>query len=114
LAVAGLGGEGFGVWRGWVRGFRSEGFEGEAEVVEDLGVVGGLGVEAGEDFECGGKVAGGQRVVGLLDERGLGRGFAVGVGEVLRGEICGEENSGEKKYRSNGKYPLNSGTLELP
>ena len=98
LAVAGLSGEGFRVWRGWVRGFRSEGFEGEAEVVEHLGVVGGLGVEASEDFEGGGEVAGGQRVVGLLDERGFGRGFAVGVGEVLCGERgCGEQ-SGEKEY----------------
>ncbi len=98
LAIVELSGGGFGIWRGWVRGFRSEGFESEAEVVEDLGVVGGLGVEAGEDFEGGGKVAGGQRVVGLLDERGLGRGFAVGVGEVLRGERgCGEER-GEEEY----------------
>ena len=97
LAVVGLGGGSFGVWRGWSWGFRAEGFEGEAEVVEDLGVVGELGVEAGENLKRGGKVAGGQRVVGLLDERGLRRGFAVGVGEVLRGECGCEKQSGEEE-----------------
>ena len=98
LAVVKLSGGNLGVRGGWSWRFRPKGFEGEAEVVEDLGVVGDLGVEAGEDFERGGKVAGGQRVVGLLDERSLGRGFAVGVGEVLRGERGCDEESGEEEY----------------
>ena len=105
LAVAGLGGEFivrcslFGVrCKGCgFEGCWTEGFEGQAEVVEDLGVVGSLGVEAGEDFKCGGEVAGGQRGVGLLDEGGLRSGFAAGVGEVLRGERAGDDESGEEQ-----------------
>ena len=53
LAVAGFGGEGLWTVRGgWSGVSRTEGFEGEAEVVEELGVVGGLGVEVGEDLSA--------------------------------------------------------------
>ncbi len=92
LAVAGLGG-----WRLWVGsggvggGGRFEGFEGESEVVEDLRIVGELGVEGGEDLECCGQVSGCEGVVGLLDEGGFGGGLGVGMGEVLCAKSCGAE-----------------------
>jgi hypothetical protein len=78
-----------GIWGSGV----GEGFEGKAEVVEDLWIVRGLGVEVGEDPEGGGKVAGGKGVVGLLDESGLRRRLSVGVGEVLRGQVGGEDGA---------------------
>jgi hypothetical protein len=74
-----------GCWRGV-----SESFEGEAEVVEDLRVIGRLGVEVGENFESGGEVAGGERVIRLLDESSLRRGRGIGMGEVLSGEAVDE------------------------
>ena len=64
---------------------------GEAEVVEDLRVVGDLGVQGGENLERCGQVSGREGVVGLLDEGGLGSGPGVGMGEVLCGQVEGKE-----------------------
>jgi len=102
-AVAGFGSGGgscrlqdVGCWWGGCGGGRGgdgcwlQRFEGEAEVVEDLGIVGRLRVEAGEQLERGGKIAAGEGLVGLLGEGGLGRRCGVGMGEVLRGEVGGE------------------------
>jgi hypothetical protein len=87
-AVEGLGCGSFGVER----------FQCQAEVVEDFGVVGGLGVEVGEDLECGGKIAGGERVVGLLDLGSVRSRFAGGMREVLRVERwVEEEENGEEE-----------------
>ena len=80
-------------------GLDSRASRGQTQVVEDLGVVGGLGVEVGEDLECGGQVSGGERVVGLLDEGGAGCGLRVGVGEVLRGEREGEQRKRDEEPR---------------
>ena len=76
-----------------------DGFQGEPEVVEDLRVTGGEGVEVGEDLEGGGEVAGGEGVVGLLDQGGRGGGLGVGVVEVLcvRGWGRGDESSCEQE-----------------
>jgi hypothetical protein len=62
-----------------------------------LGVVGRLRVEAGEELEGGGKIAGGERVVGLLDEGGLRCGLGVGVREVLRRDVGGENGAQESR-----------------
>lgn len=94
LAIAGLGGEGRSRGRLLVAG-GLEGFEGEAEVVEDLCVMRGLGVEVGENLKCGGKVSGGESVVSFLDEGSLGGGTSVGLGEVLGGE--GSEGESEEE-----------------
>lgn len=73
-----------------------DGFECKAEIVEDLRVAGGLGVEVGEEFEGVGEVSCGEGVVGLLDESGRGGGLGVGVVEVLRKGWDGKGN-GKKK-----------------
>ena len=77
-----------------------DGFQGEAEVVEDLRVAGGEGVEVGEDLEGGGEVAGGEGVVGLLDQGGRGGGLGVGVVEVLcvqRGGYGGQSGGEQER-----------------
>jgi hypothetical protein len=71
-----------------------DGFEGESEVVENLRIAGGEGVEIRQNLERGGEVARGEGVVGLLDEGGRGGRLGVGVVEVLRGQGGGGEQRG--------------------